>query len=71
MKNIRWVSVADLHLDNSDPWGRMSDDQINSRVTDKLSALGSAVKYAVEKEVNFFVFLGDTFDSPRPLARMK
>ena len=66
-----WVSVADLHLDNSDRYGRTDNEQINSRVRDKIAALNTAVEFAIEHLAGFFVILGDTFDTPRPLPRIK
>jgi DNA repair exonuclease SbcCD nuclease subunit len=68
----KFIVLADVHLDNSDKWGRIDPaTNVNSRVVDKLRIVRSEIDFANEKKVDFVVFLGDTFDSPRPPLRVK
>lgn len=70
-KELSWVAVADIHLNNNDPYGKESGGSINSRVDDRLGLLGLAVDHAVRNHPDLFVILGDTYNSARPVDRVR
>lgn len=70
-KSMSWVAVADIHLNNNDPYGKESGGSINSRVADRLQYLGQAVDWAVRNVPDVFVILGDTYNSARPVDRVR
>ena len=69
---ITWVSIADLHLSLHDKWGKLNPETgLNTRLEDRLSNIETAVEYALEKKVDYFIIAGDIFDSLNPGERLR
>ena len=60
------VVVPDIHLKRTDPLGVIGSDGYNTRLRDKLNAVGHCVKTAIEKKATHLVFLGDIFETINP-----
>ena len=67
----RFVVVGDLHLRRTDPLGIVEEDGLNSRLKDKLEALGSIVQYACTNHATHLELLGDIFDAVNPSEKLK
>ena len=67
----RMVVVPDIHLKRTDPLGVIGEDGLNTRLRDKLNAVGHCVKTAVEKEATHLVFLGDIFETINPSEKLR
>jgi len=67
---LRWLSVADIHLKLTDPLGKI-ENRLNTRLNDKLNSIVQSVDFALEKEVDFVVFLGDIFHTFNPHEKLR
>ena len=60
------IIVSDFHLRNVDKHGKILPSGINSRLQDRLDHIKKSVDYAINKEVNYWICLGDVFDKINP-----
>lgn len=60
------VVTADFHLRSIDRYGKVLPSGINSRLQDRLNNISKSVDYALDKEVDFWICLGDVFDKINP-----
>jgi len=69
---MRFVAAADSHFKNSEPLGHLNPKTgLNLRTEEKLRHLDKAISYAVEQKVDFFIYLGDLFDSAHPQSKLR
>lgn len=66
-----FVAIADIHFDNADSWGVQTESGLNSRDIDRLEIVRSIVQYSITNSVDFVIFLGDVFNTSRPVERLK
>lgn len=67
----RLVVLGDVHLRSTDPLGILNEDNINTRLLDKLTAIAQAVTHAVNNKATHFILLGDVFDAINPSEVLK
>lgn len=70
MGKVKMIHLADLHLGASTVAitkdVRYSNVPVNLRIDDCFNKLKKIIKFAINKNVNFFVIAGDIFDTPKP-----
>lgn len=67
---IQIIHVSDIHLGSGESHGRLNPETgLNTRLEDFVAALKCAVDYALEQEVDVFLFSGDAYKnaSPEPI----
>lgn len=63
---VKLIHIADIHL-GMENYGRVDKKTgLHSRLTDFLKCLDYCVDYALEKQVDFFLFAGDAFKTRDP-----
>jgi len=67
---MRFVVVSDIHLRLQDNMGVIVNG-LNSRLSDRLTALTTAVEYAKEKKVKAFIINGDVYDKVNPPEKLR
>ena len=66
MSPIRLLHTADIHI-GMEKYGQLDPQTgVNSRVMDFLRRLDDAVSYALDTEIDIFIFAGDAFKNPNP-----
>ena len=66
MPPIRLLHIADIHI-GMENYGQLDPQTgVNSRVMDFLRRLDDAVNYALDSEIDFFLFAGDAFKTRDP-----
>jgi exonuclease SbcD len=67
---IQLIHVSDIHFGSGEGHGRLNPESgLNSRFEDFVSALMKTVDYAIDKQVDVFLFSGDAYRnaSPEPI----
>lgn len=64
--NFTAVIASDLHLRTVDKYGKLLSSGINSRLQDRLDNIKKSVDYALDKDVDYWICLGDVFDKINP-----
>lgn len=68
---MRVICSGDFHLSLKENYGRTEPDGLNSRVHDKLKAIGTSINYAIENKADLYVSVGDEFDTLNPTELLR
>lgn len=71
MRKVSCMLYSDLHLRISDPLGAPTADGLNTRVVSKLNSLSKVIRYAIDRNCDQIIDLGDTFDTINPPSRLR
>jgi len=71
MEALNICIISDLHLRNTEKYGKVGPSGLNSRLEDKLNHIKTSVKYTVDSKLDYWICLGDLFDKINPAENLR
>ena len=70
-KELDFVFVTDLHIRNTEKYGKIGATGRNTRLDDKLAHIRSSVSYCIDNSCDVWICGGDVFDKINPAENLR